>query len=155
VEKNKGRILIVDDYPNASSVLAEFINLESDLEVCAVAKNAREALASMEKQPVDLSVVDISLNGESGLELSEKIKSQWPNIHILIFSAHDELMYVKRAFQVGAEGYVIKSLGATKELLTAIRQVLAGEIYICKKIIKNFPKNSIDKILTENGRDSG
>ncbi len=153
--QNKSRILIVDDYPNVRSVLAEFINLESDLEVCAMAENTSQALDSIEKQSIDLAVVDISLNGESGLELSEMMKLRWPNLPIVIFSSYDELMYVKRAFRVGAGGYVVKCLGATRELLTAIRQVLAGKIYISKKIIENVPKNSIYKILTEIDRDSG
>lgn len=152
--KNKSRILIVDDYPNARSTLMESINLESDLEVCVVTRYTPQALDSMKRQPIDLAVIDISLNGESGLELSEKIRSRWPNIHIIIFSSHEELMYVKRAFQIGAKGYVIKSFGATKELLTAIRCVLAGEIYICKKIMESFPKSHIEKILTKNNKDS-
>ncbi len=155
VVQNKSRILIVDDYPIIRSVLTEFINLESDLEVCAMAENTSQALDSIEKQPIDLAVVDISLNGESGFELSEKIKLRWPNIPILIFSSHDELMYVNRAFRVGASGYVVKCLGATKELLTAIRQVLAGKIYISEKIMENVPKKNIYKILTEVDRDSG
>ncbi len=151
--KNKSKILIVDDYPNVRSVLAEFINLESDLEVCAVAENTSQALDSMEKQPIDLAVLNISW--ERGLELSKEMKSRWPNLPIVIFSSYDELMYVKRAFRVGAKGYVVKCHGATGELLTAIRQVLAGEIYISEKIIENVPKNSIYKILAKIDRDSG
>ncbi len=142
--QNKSRILIVDDYPNVRNVLAEFINLESDLEVCAVAENTSQALDSIEKQPIDLAVFNISW--ERGLELSKEMKLRWPNLPIVIFSSYDELMYVKRAFRVGAKGYVVKCYGATWELLTAIRQVLAGEIYISEKALENFPKNSIYRI---------
>ena len=151
--RNKNKILIVDDHFIVRQGLMQLINYEPDMEVCAAAENTSQALNFIEKQPVDLAVVDISLNGESGLELSKKMKLRWPNLPIVIFSSYDELIYVKHAFRVGAGGYVVKCFGAIRELLTAIRQVLAGEIYISEKIIENVPKNSIYKILTEIDRD--
>jgi len=154
VVQNKNRILIVDDHPAVYQGLMQLINYEPDLVVCAMAENTSQALNSIEKQPIDLAVVDISLNGENGLDLTKKIKAKWPTLPVLIFSLHDESHWVKSAFEVGARGYITKG-EATKKIIKAIRQVLAGKIYISEKILENVPKNSIYKILTEINRDSG
>ncbi len=154
VVQNKNRILIVDDHPVVRQGLMQLINYEPDLVVCAMAENTSQALNFIEKQPIDLAVVDISLNGENGLELTEKIKTKWPTLPVLILSLHNESHCVKSAFEVGASGYVTKD-EATKKIIKAIRHVLGGEIYISKKAMENIPNKNIYKIFTEIDRDSG
>ena len=151
--KNKSKILIVDDHSVVRQGLMQLINYESDLEVCAMAENTSQALNFIEKQPIDLAVVDISLNGKNGLELTEKIKAKWPTLPVLILSLHNESHCIISAFEVGASGYVTKD-EATKMIIKAIRQVLAGGIFISEKTMENIPNNSIYKILTEIDRNS-
>lgn len=127
--KNKTRILVVDDHAIMRQGLINLINQESDLVACAEAKNAEQALDAIEKQQIDLAIVDISLEGVSGLELTERMKLRCPNLIILIFSMHDELLYVQRALRAGAAGYVAKYETAEK-IITAIRQVLNNKIYV-------------------------
>jgi DNA-binding NarL/FixJ family response regulator len=142
-KSGKQKILLVDDYLGLRSALAQLINRESDLEVCAVAGNMVQALSTIANRPFDLAIVDISLNGASGLELTEVMKSRWPNIPVVIFSSHDELFFVRNAFRTGARGYIVKLMDSTEEILAAIRHVLDGGIYISRRLAQKFSANDI------------
>ncbi len=142
-KSGKRKILLVDDYLDLRRALTQLINRESDLEVCAVAGNIGQALSIIANRPFDLAIVDISLNGASGLELTEVIKSRWPNMPVVIFSSHDELFYVRNAFRTGARGYIVKLVDSTEEILTAIRHVLDGGIYISRQITQKFSADEI------------
>jgi len=130
--KSKARILVVDDHAIVRAGLTLLINQEPDFVVCAEAKNADQALEAIEKHQVDLAIVDISLEGTNGIQLTKKIKSQRPHLPVLILTMHDEVLYAKRAFRAGAQGYVTKHR-ATETIITAIRQVLSGEIHVSEK----------------------
>ena len=84
------------------------INREPNLLVCGEAKNIFEAFEAIEKEQFDLAIIDISLEGMSGLVLTEKIKAERPNLPILILSMHDKLLHSQRALRAGAAGYVAK-----------------------------------------------
>jgi len=135
--KNKPKILIVDDHPIVRHGLGRLINQENDLLVCAEAENAAKALEVLENRPVDLAVVDISMKGKTGIQLTEKIKQQFPNLPVLILSMHDELTYARRALRAGAKGYVVKH-EAAEEIVTAIRNVLSGKVYISKTMAERL-----------------
>src|SRR5215471_14742762 len=82
------RILIVDDHPMMREGLAQLIEHEADLCVCAQADNAAQALAAIATQPPDLAVVDISLPDKSGLELIKDLQSMHPQLPLLVISMH-------------------------------------------------------------------
>ena len=88
--------------------------------------------------------MDISLEGASGLELTETMKLRCPNMIVLILSMYDGLFYAQRALRAGASGYVGKYEAAEK-IITAIRQVLSGKIYVSNsKVVKMMSEtNSI------------
>lgn len=127
--EHKTRILVVDDHAIVRQGLIKLVNEESDLVVCAEVGNADEALEAFEEQEVDLAIVDISLKGTNGLELTKRMKLHHPNLNILILSMHDELLYAQRSLRAGASGYVTKH-EAPETIITAIRQVLSGKIYV-------------------------
>ena len=129
--KDKVKILIVDDHAIVRQGLTQLVEAEGDLTVSAEAENATQALQAVERQRFDLAIVDISLEGANGLELTEKMKSRCPNMIVLMLSMHDGLLYAQRALQAGAAGYVAKYEAAEK-IVTAIRQVLGGKIYVSK-----------------------
>ena len=130
--KDKTRILIVDDHPVVRQGLIQLINHEPDFVVSAEAENAAQALEVLEKKSVDIAVVDISLNGTNGIQLTEKIKSKYPDLPVLILTIHDEALYAKRALEAGARGYVNKR-EAAETVISAIRLVLSGKQYISEK----------------------
>ena len=98
------RILIVDDHPVVRRGLTQLINHEPELVVSAEAENAAQALEVLKKESVDIAVVDVSLNGTNGIQLTEKIKSKYPGLPVLILTIHDEDIYAKRALEAGAKG---------------------------------------------------
>ena len=131
--KGKTKVLIVDDHPVVREGLAYRINRQPDLVTCAEAATAPEALKALSACLPDLAIVDLSLEGRSGLELIRDIKSRYPRLPVLVLSIHDEPAYAKRALQAGARGYVMKH-EATENVLLAIRRVLGGEIYLSDKL---------------------
>src|SRR5262249_5234278 len=98
----KSRILLVDDHPVVREGLAERINRESDLEVCAEAEDRREALQAIERTKPDLIMVDIVLKTSNGIDLIKDIHSRWPRLPMLVVSMHDEGLYAERALRAGA-----------------------------------------------------
>lgn len=124
----KKSVLVVDDHPMVLEGLRAIINREPDLRVCCEANGARKALALIEKAAPDLVLVDIVLPERNGLELIKDLKALRPTLPILAISIHDDLLYAERALRAGARGYISKHQ-PPEELLKAIRQVLAGQIY--------------------------
>jgi len=130
--KNKNpaqRILIVDDHPMMRTGLAQLIDNEPDLKVCAEADNAGQAITLVARQKFDLALLDISLPDKNGLELIKDLRSLRPEMPILVVSMHDEMIYAERVLRAGGRGYIMKQEGGQK-FLTAIRQVLAGQIFV-------------------------
>jgi DNA-binding NarL/FixJ family response regulator len=77
--------------------------------------------------------VDVSLKDSDGLELLKEIKSQCPDLPVLVLSMHDESLYAERALRAGAGGYVMKQ-EAPQTLLSAVRAVLSGQVYVSAKM---------------------
>ncbi|MHC4624117.1 MAG: response regulator [Planctomycetota bacterium] len=138
--ENKAEILIVDDHAIVRQGLAQLISQEPDLVVCGQAENAEQALQAVENLHVDLAVVDISLSGTNGVELTGKIKAKYPHLPVLILTMHDEAKYAERAFKAGAKGYVTKH-EAAETIITAIRLILCGHKYISQRIDRELPKD--------------
>ena len=145
--KDKTRILVVDDHPVVRKGLTLLINSESDLMVCAEAENAAQALEVLEKESIDIAVVDISLNGTNGIQLTEKIKSKYPDLPVLILTIHDEAVYAKRALEAGAKGYVNKR-EAAETVIAAIRLVLSGKQYLKEQMSQDVSKRRVQIDIT-------
>ena len=127
------RILIVDDHPMMRQGLAQLVNAEPDLTVCCEADTARQAFEVIRQNQPDLALVDISLPDKSGLELIKDVHAMFPSLPVLVVSMHDESLYAERVLRAGGRGYVMKQEGG-KVLMQAIRQVLAGAIYVSDKM---------------------
>lgn len=130
------RIVIVEDHPMVRDHLAQIINKEADLEVCGEADNIQQGMRIIRNISPDLAVVDITLNGTSGLELIKGLKVLSIPVPVLVLSMHDESLYAERALRAGAKGYITKHR-SSQEVLGAIRRVLAGEIYLSEKMVSN------------------
>ena len=131
------RILIVDDHPVVRQGVRHVIEQEPDLRVCCEAESASEALQALQREKPDLAIVDISLRGTDGLELTKWIRAQDERLPILIMSMHDESLYAERVLRAGAHGYIMKAEVADK-IVTAVRRVLKGEIYLSDKVGQNI-----------------
>jgi DNA-binding NarL/FixJ family response regulator len=122
-------ILIVDDHPVFREGLVRIVNQEKDLVACGEAASAAEALARVDDARPDLVVIDISLEGTSGIDLLKALRGRLPGTRFLVLSMHPESLYGERALRAGAHGYVMKRESG-RTLLAAIRHVLDGKTYI-------------------------
>jgi len=130
---SKARILLVDDHAVVRYGIAQLINRQSDMTVCGEEESASRALTAITALKPDLVIADISLKDSSGLELMRNIKAQYPGLPVLVVSVHDETIYAEIAFRAGALGYLMKQ-EALEKILTAIRRVLSGAIYVSDKL---------------------
>jgi DNA-binding NarL/FixJ family response regulator len=128
----KKKIFIVDDHPIFRGGLAQLINQEDDLIVCGEAAEAKEALQKISKAKPDLAIVDISLQGTNGIDLTKTILAKHPNVLALVVSMYEESLYLERALRAGAKGYLTKQ-GAAEHAVVAIRKVLGGDVYISEQ----------------------
>jgi DNA-binding NarL/FixJ family response regulator len=131
---NRRRIFIVDDHPLVRDGLANLINQQTDLMVCGQAEDAAQTLAGIGASRAELALIDISLKTASGLELVKDLKVHHPDVALIVLSMHDEMLYAERAIRAGARGYVMKR-ETTKEVLTAIRRVLQGDVYVSERVV--------------------
>ncbi len=105
--------------------------------VCGEADGATSALQAIRDTVPDFIVLDISLDGPDGLELLKVLRAEYPNLPVLILSMHDESAYAERALRAGANGYIMKQ-EATEKVLTAIRHILRGDVYLSERLTKRM-----------------
>ena len=131
--KKKTRILVVDDHPIVRQGFAQLINSEDDLEMVAEAGDFAEAMDTLRQSSPDLAIVDISLKGGNGVDLTKAMLAENPKLPVLIISMHDEGLYVERVLRAGARGYLMKQ-EATEQVIGAIRKILKGDLYVSDRM---------------------
>lgn len=127
------RVFLVDDHALVREGLAKLIDQEADLCVSDEAEDAASAFERISIGRPDVVVVDISLRGDSGLELVKKLQELDQPPPVLILSMHDEASYAERALRAGALGYVMKR-ESTSRIIAALREVLNGKVYLSQSI---------------------
>jgi DNA-binding NarL/FixJ family response regulator len=130
---NRARVLLVDDHPVIRQGLANLIDDEPDLSVVGGAESADEAMRLVRQLRPDVIIVDIVLGDESGLGLIKQLHENYPELPVLALSMYDESLYAERALRAGAKGYVMKK-EAMDKVMTAVRRVVGGEMYISEKM---------------------
>lgn len=133
----KKKVFIVDDHCILREGLSRLINSKEDIMVCGEAGNASDALQAIADCKPDIAIIDISLGDGSGIRLIENLMYSHPRLLVLVLSMHDENEYAERCLKTGARGYIMKQ-ESSRELLSAIRKILNGEIYISDKLNVKF-----------------
>ena len=131
--KDHARIVLVDDHPMVRERLAEVINREPDLSICGEAEDRAGALEVVEREKPRLAIVDLTLKRSNGLDLIKDLRVMYPELLILVLSMQDENLYAERVIRAGAHGYITKQ-EATRKILDAIRQVMAGKVFLSEEI---------------------
>jgi DNA-binding NarL/FixJ family response regulator len=131
------KVLLIDDHPIVRQGLALFINREPDLVVCGDADGAASGMQAIRETTPDFVVLDISLSGPDGLELLKTLRTEYPNLPVLVLSMHDESVYAERALRAGANGYIMKQ-EATEKVLIAIRHILRGDVYLSERLTRRM-----------------
>jgi DNA-binding NarL/FixJ family response regulator len=135
------RVLIVDDHAVVRQGVHRLLTSIPDT-VIFEAATAHEALAIVRREAPDVVVLDINLEGASGLELLRRIKIERTAARVLMFSMHAEPIYASRALKAGASGYVCKSAGSN-DLVTAVLKVAAGGTYLDSTMASELVLNSV------------
>jgi DNA-binding NarL/FixJ family response regulator len=117
--------------------LAQLINREPDMLVCGEAEDARAAMDAIPESKPDILLLDLSLKGPDGIELLKVLRSMESDLPVLMLSMHDESFYAERALRAGANGYIMKQ-EASERVLIAIRQILAGEVYVSSRMAQKL-----------------
>lgn len=136
------RILLADDHAVLRSGLRLLLEAQPDLRVVGEAGDGRAALKLTQTLRPDLLLLDLSMPGLGGLEALPILRATAPTTHILILTMHDDEGYLKQALRGGASGYILKR-AADAELLSAVRTVLSGEVYIHPALTKFLVGNLV------------
>ena len=142
------KIVIVEDHPIFRMGMKELINQEKDLQVVGDAETVAGALDIIEKHHPDLVIADLSLKESNGIELVKEIHHKYKHTASLVLSMHDESLHAERCITAGARGYIMKH-EASESVVKAIRQIMAGNIYVSPGImstILNKFQNKPDRV---------
>lgn len=124
----KKKILLVEDHLLFRGMLVQLIEKELGMTVCGVADHVQDALAIIEQTRPDAVIVDLKLDGSTGLELIEDLHARHLSLPLLVLLMDTDLPYAERVLRAGATGYVSKEESPV-EVAAAIRAVMAGQIY--------------------------
>jgi len=142
-EGNDIRVLVVDDHPIVRHGIAQLFDQQPGVSVAAQASTASDALDQAVQGGFDLAVIDVSLQGVSGLELIKQIRERGVETPILVMSMHDEMFYAERALRAGAQGYVMKQR-PTQEIVQALRRVVDGDLYLSPEMSDQLLRRAVD-----------
>lgn len=130
---------MADDHTIFRNGLSYLLNSQAELEVIGEAENGLEAVKLCLELKPDVILLDITMPGMSGLEAIKGIKGKVPEVKILVLTMYDDEEYLKNVLQLGGSGYLVKRAAIT-DVITAIREVNKGEIYIDKSLTKLLVK---------------
>lgn len=131
------KVLVADDHPIFRAGIKHILSQHADIKVACEVENGDELLKNIRPDTFDIILLDISMPGISGVELIKTIKSEQPNLPILVLSMHKEDIYAVRTIKVGASGYVCKD-NASTDLIQAIRKVASGGKFITKVLAEQI-----------------
>ncbi len=127
------KILIVDDHP----ILADGLKtLFSDYKMCLnpeIASSGKECLRKLNSSEYDILLLDINLPDVSGIDLCEKIHSEYPNVKIMALTSFSEFTCVDNMMANGASGYVLKN-AMPEEIIKGVETIMDGEIFLCHEV---------------------
>src|SRR5262249_46454244 len=145
-------ILIIDDHPLYREGLRRFIEAQPNLSCCGEADSCQSAFEAVRRSEPELVILDLRLRREDGTELMRNLLVEKPSLRFLVLSQGDETVHAEQALRAGAAGYIMKE-EATEELLTAINQVLSGEMYVSRRlsalVLKRFFRSAARNEITE------
>lgn len=133
------KVLIVDDHPLIARGIKMLVANQANfcvLDIIHSIENIWEAL----KQPIDILILDLNVQGQNTIHIIEEIKAAQPSMKIMIFSSYNKPSLVRKAFEKGVDGYILKDTDED-ELIKALNQMIKGKHYIGSKVA--IPKKRI------------
>ena len=123
------KIIVVEDNEMVRAGVVELLNDQEDMQVVGDTEDGIQTLDLVDKLDADLVLTDLNMDGMDGIQLTERIAQKYPDVKVIILTMHLRSDYVKRAFEAGAMGFVLKS-GNIKDLYSTIRNVYEGQQFV-------------------------
>lgn len=131
------RIMVADDHAIVREGLKQILAETRDIIVGGEAGNAQEVLEHIQEDEWDLVLLDIAMPGRGGLDILKQLRSERPELPVLMLSMYPEEQYAVRALKAGACGYLTKA-SAPEELIAAIRKVSQGGRYVSSSLAETL-----------------
>ncbi|MFF2483667.1 response regulator [Paenibacillus sp. NPDC058071] len=131
--KRKIKVLLADDHQLFREGLKRILNMEDDLEVIGECGDGIQVLEFCNHTLPEIVLMDINMPIENGVATTERLKTIFPEVKVIILSIHDDESYVFETLRKGATGYLLKDMEA-ESLINAIRSVVNGHAYIHPKV---------------------
>ncbi len=132
------KVLIIDDDKLVTSSLRMILETDSEIEVAGTGGSGREAVDLYFKTKPDVLLMDIRMDGMTGIEAAEQILKQDKNAKVLFLTTFSDDEYIIRAFQIGAKGYILKQ--NHESIIPSIKAVYMGQRVFGDEIITKMPK---------------
>lgn len=147
-------VMITDDHKMVREGLKQLLELNSFISVVGMAADGMECISLLKEKEADVLLLDINMPNMNGLETLKEIKEFNTKVKVIFLTVHNEVDYLLRAVEMGADGYVLKDSGSA-ELVNAIQVVMDGESYIqpdmipmlnSKMVVRNSDKEKIKNL---------
>ncbi|MFU8812506.1 MAG: response regulator [Balneolaceae bacterium] len=146
------KVLLADDHQLVRDGIKLMLEPQAGIDVMGEASNGEEAITFLEKQAVDVVIMDINMPVMDGITATQKVKDRFSDVRILALTMSNDDTHIRRMIQAGASGYIMKSAGR-EELTKAIHQIMDGQHYfsdqvtqsIMTDLIKNKGKSTVDE----------
>jgi DNA-binding NarL/FixJ family response regulator len=134
-KKSKISVLLVDDHALVRRGFRLMLEDDPEISIVAEAGDGTEAVKLAGELRPRVVVMDCALPGTSGMEATRQIRTQWPDIAVLMLTMHSEDTWVRLALEAGANGYILKS-AVDLDLIQAVRKVAEGQMVLDPKVVK-------------------
>jgi len=141
------RVFSVDDHPLLRDGIAAIVNSQPDMLHVGAASDGKEALEAFRSVRPDVTLMDLRLPDLSGIDVLMRIRAEFPEARIIMLTTFQGDVEIRRAFQAGAQGYLLKTMHA-KQILDTIRQVHSGKKCVPHEIAADLAEHMGDEPLT-------
>lgn len=148
------KVIIIDDHKMIREGIKQLLELNNSFSVVGMASDGEEGISLLKEKKADILLLDINMPNKNGLETLNDIKELKIDIKVIMLTVHNEVDYLLRAIEIGADGYVLKDVGSA-ELIHAIETVMSGDSYIqpemipmlnSKMVVRNSDKEKINSL---------
>ncbi len=146
------KVLIADDHAIVRAGLRALLVEAADFNLVGEAVGGYEAIELVGKTNPDVLILDLSMPDLDGISVTRQIKPQFPDLKILILTLHEDEALLKEAIKAGAAGYILKR-AAEAELISAIRVILRGDIYVDPAMLRGLIDESPQPHVKQENRD--
>lgn len=147
------KVMIADDHSLIREGIKQLLEFDGSIEVVAQAADGNETLEVLADVTPDILLLDINMPNMNGIDVLQELKRKNSEMKILILTVHNEVEYLIKAVDIGADGYVLKDAGSD-ELKDAINRVIHGEQYIQSSMIPAMNSRIINRDIDKEKIDS-